>query len=56
MKVETVTVPCKEAESLTTKDAVTNSVTRCVVPHVLKSLHQATKKLDVDTILTKKPK
>ena len=47
MKVETVTVPCKEAESLATKDAVTNSVPRCVVPHVLKSLHEATEKIDV---------
>ena len=47
MKVETEAVPCKEAESLATKDAVTNAVSRCVVPHVLKPLHQATKKLDV---------
>ena len=44
-RVETVTVPGKEAECLTTKDAVIDSVPRGVIPHVLKPLDQATKKI-----------
>ena len=37
-------MPGKEAEGLATKDAVTDSVPRCVVPHILKSFDQAAEK------------
>ena len=37
-------MPGKEAEGLATKDAVTDSVPRCVVPHILKPLYQAAEK------------
>ena len=40
-------MPCEEAECLPAQDAVTHSVPRCIVPHVLKPLDQATKNLVV---------